>query len=267
MPNTTWPDHADHIAAMREAVATLRAQEPDRAWDCLDGLVDFAERRGCYFSNGATVNLWGFGTATTVLDDPDGGFWMRLFNLADPTGLTDDQLYRIFLDELAEQHEDGRDDDHPSVCYIQTDAGRDLLVHHDFVMRAFSVHSPWHKEFYEATRELMAHAMEKSGLLDAFGGSPSGFTAIAHLTTADGTNIKLSMPVLRFDVDEVPLVRPFADDAPDDAKIRITDLTGTYELHRAGDAVRSILGPRVDEDEATALAFRGPVLVDDQEDL
>jgi hypothetical protein len=262
---TTTGGHAQHIAHMREAVATLRADEPDRpGWDCLDRLTDFAERHGLYFAPDTEANLWGFGSARVVLTEPDGGFWMRLFNLAEPTGLDDVDLYRIFLDELATQEEEGRDDDHPSVLYIKVDGARDLLVHHDFVMRLFAIHSPWRKEFYESTKELMSHAMEKSGLLDMFGASPTGFTAIAHLTSEGGEAIKVSMPIRRFDADEVPIVDAPFDDAADGEEMRITEMTSTYEICRAGDAARSILGPKVDEETATAMAFRGPALTAEQ---
>ncbi|WP_141581281.1 hypothetical protein [Actinomadura sp. WMMA1423] len=262
---TTTSVHAQHIADMREAVATLRTTEPDRnSWDALDKLVDFAEQQGLHFNPDTHANLWGFGSVRVVLSEPDGGFWVRLFSLIEPTGLDDVELYRLFLEELAEQDQEGREDDHPSVHLIEAGDARDLLVHHDFVMRVFATHSPWRKEYFENTKELMHHAMEKSGLLGIFGASPTGFTAIAHLTTEDGEAIKLSMPIRRFDADEVPIVAAPFDDAAEGEEMRITDMTSTYEICRADDAARSIFGPKVDEGTATEMAFRGPALTAEQ---
>lgn len=261
MPDsTTTADHAEHITRMRDAIAVLHTQEPNPGHECLSVLVDFAERHGLYFADDTQVNLWGFGTAPIVLSEPDGGYWLRLLDLAEPTGLTGRQLCRIFRDELAEQQEQEGDADHPTVLDIHTTGGRDLLVHNDFVVRVFAIHSPWRSEFQRNTEQLMAHGLEKSGLLDTIGQSPTGFTVIAHLTTDDGEAIKLSMPVLRFDVDQVPIVLAPFDDAVEGEEMRVTTMTGTYEVHRADDAVRAVLGPTIGREEAVRRAYRGPSL-------
>ncbi|MBA9002027.1 hypothetical protein [Thermomonospora cellulosilytica] len=259
---TGYPDHPEHIATMRQAIAELRGEEdaPGAGLAVLGQLVDFAECRGLYFAGGAEANLWGFGTARIVLDEPGGGFWMRLFDLAEPAGLTDEQLYRVFLAELADQQEQGRDDDCPSVLYLKAHGARDLLVHHDFVMRLFATHSPWRAEFFANTQELMRHAMIRSGLGDAlFGSSPTGFTVVATLRTDDDQPVKLSMPVLEFDPDNVPIVAAPFDDAEGE-RIPITHLADTWEVHRATDVARDFFGPTTDEAEATRRAFRGPVI-------
>jgi hypothetical protein len=50
----------------------------------------------------------------------------------------------------------------------------------------------------------------------------------------------------------------FRRNTPAGERIRITDLTETYTVVRAGDATQDFLGPTVSEGEAVERALRGP---------
>jgi hypothetical protein len=214
--------------------------------------LDYADYRGL-FIGGGEIDLWGFGKTHIMFSDPDGGWWVALYSLIEPTGLSAETL-RDLWDREAEEYEG------ESVDRINYLDGTNLpIVHHDFVMRAFAIHSPWREEYYKNTQQLMRHAMMHSGLGTLITGSPeTGFTAIAELRTDEGEPIKVLMAVKAFDTDNVPIVSSPFDDASEGERMRITDLTDTYTVERASDATQAFLGPTVSEEEAVALALRGP---------
>lgn len=198
------------------------------------------------------INLWGFGEGMQLFSEPDGGWWMSLVSIEEATGIPYSRLVEIF----DEEHEERAD---VSTGFMWTASGAPWrLVTHDFVMRAFACHSPWHKEFYENTRELLAHGIEKSGLFEPREGGPE-YVAVVEMMTVDGKPLRMSLPVERFD-DEVPMVRAPWDDAEPNELIPVTSMSVTYTLERYGDSARNFLGPRVDEDEAVRLAFRGLIV-------
>jgi hypothetical protein len=175
--------------------------------------LDYADYRGL-FIGGGEIDLWGFGKTHIMFSDPDGGWWVALYSLIEPTGLSAETL-RDLWDREAEEYEG------ESVDRINYLDGTNLpIVHHDFVMRAFAIHSPWREEYYKNTQVLMA--------------------------------------VKAFDTDNVPIVSSPFDDASEGERMRITDLTDTYTVERASDATQAFLGPTVSEEEAVALALRGP---------
>lgn len=257
MTTTDQRTPAEHNAKARATITQARDEgDPlfadERITDFM-GHLDYADEHELYIGGGE-IDLWGFGKANILFTDPDGGWWIGLYSLIEPTGLTAETLRGLFDNEVEEYEGESAD----RIYYRDADDSSLPIVHHDFVMRAFALHSPWRKEFYENTKELMAHAMMHSGLGTLITGSPdTGFTAIAELHTTEGESIKLMMPVKAFDTDNVPIVSSPFDDAADE-QVRITDLTETYTVQRASDATHAFLGPTVSEDEAVALALRGP---------
>lgn len=254
---------AEYHTNMRTALSKL-LEKGDLFADLhiLTAQLDYAEAHGLYLGAPRTANLWGFGEVPVLFVNPQGGFWVNLIWLIDPTGLTYSQLIEAFLEEEADE------DFQASVGRIPDKDGKtSLIVDHSFVMRTFSTRSPWHREFYEATRELIAHALERSGLLDQMADTPTGFTAVAHMENTTGKAFKVSMPVHGWTTDgTTPIVQAPWDDAPEDDLIPITDLCRTWELHRSGDAARAFLGPRVDEETAIQRALAGPALDPTSED-
>lgn len=199
------------------------------------------------------IGLFGFGQGLQFFRNPAGGWWMPLDDLEDPTGVPLSRLRELFAED---REEFGGHD----CAYMVLDSGFEMeMVAHSFAMRVFSGESPWSDVFYENTKDLMAHAMEKSGLMDSFAGR-SEFTVVAHMKATDGAVVKVMMPVHGFDSDDVPLVRAPWDEADPDEVVRVTEVAKVYDLHRSGDAVRDFLGPEVPEDEAARRAMRGPVL-------
>lgn len=199
------------------------------------------------------LNLWGFGSGMQVFRRADDGMWVDLISIAEATGIDSTRLLGLFEEEREEF------EGHSTRVLRYLD-GRELLylVSHDFVMRAFACHSPWHKEFYENTKELMSHGMEKSGMFEPREGGPE-FVAVVEMSTVDGESFRLSHPVVRFD-DGVPMVHAPWDDADPDELMAATSLGVVLEVRPYREAIRKFMGPRVDEDEAHRLAFRGPVL-------
>lgn len=256
MTTTDQPTPAEYNAKVRETLIEARdAGDPRFTTEKIRGMLrhlDYADQNGL-FIGGGEIDLWGFGRTDVMFSDPDGGWWVALYSLVEPTGLTAEAL-RDLWDHEAEEYEG------ESVDRINYLDGVNLpVVHHDFVMRAFALHSPWREEFYENTQQLMRHAMMHSGLGAMLTGSPdTGFTAIAELRAEDGEPLKLFMPVKAFDTDNVPIVASPFDDAAEGEQVRITDLTDTYTVERAGDATQAFLGPTVSEEAAVALALRGP---------
>lgn len=111
------------------------------------------------------VNLFGFGTITTLFRTPQGGWWCTLQSLAEPTGVSYDDLLRDFYQERDELSEDVG-------SFAFRHQGRPLeidVVSHHFAMRVLAGRSPWSKEFLDNTSSLMRHAMLRSGLADVMG--------------------------------------------------------------------------------------------------
>lgn len=251
MTDTT---HGDHIVAFRKALTEWVQAGNLTEGSALHALADHAADRGLYVNTRhEKVNLWGFGEVEPLFFEADGGFWVTLDDLVVPTGLSFEALAQIFL-------EDEADEERGDISVAHLRVGGDLsakIVRHDFVMRAFSLHSPWRNEFYEKTKELMSHAMVKSGLADMFvTSSNSGFAALAHMRTTGDEVIKVQMMIHSFDADNVPIVRAPWDDAAEDEMVRIDTICETYEVLRASDAVHQLLGPEVSEDEAREIAMR-----------
>lgn len=258
MTTTDQPTPAEYNAKIRATIAQARENgDPGFADEIIDWHLDYADEHGLYLG-GREVDLWGFGKAHIMFNEPDGGWWIGLYSLIEPTGLSPLKLRDLFEEDEADAERGAI-----SVARVPYGDERDPglpIVHHDFVMRAFALHSPWRKEFYENTEELMRHAMINSGLADLLTGlSTSGYTAVAEMHTVEGEPFRLHMPVKAFDPhDNVPLVSSPFDDAAEGEQVRITDLTETYTIWRASDVTQDFLGPTVSEDEAIARALRGP---------
>jgi hypothetical protein len=213
--------------------------------------------------HGQTLNWFGYGSVPLAFDDEadeDGLktlMWMEDFSAV--SGISCEDLILFWMEE----EEDERSDIY-SISYEYD--GRPItryLFGHSAAMRAMTFLSPWRHEFYEQTKEMMSHAMAKSGLGQMLmGGDGSGFTAIAHMTTVDGQALTVAHPIHSFNEDNVPIVRPMWEDAEDEL-IPITDMCETYEVVRSSDAAQNILGPRVSEEEALKMAFRGPAVTPD----
>lgn len=249
----------DRIAELRvTADLHLSTGEIDRYKHAVTmGWTNFAEKHQV-LPVIADIDLWGFGSVNVYFDDPAGGWWVSMLDLIDPSGVPYERLIELF-DEETEEY------DEVTTGRVEfNDDGNEwslMMVNHSFVMRLFACHSPWRKEFYENTKELMAHALEKSGLAAKItGSSETGFTALVHLTTTDGKVHKTYMPVHGFTADDVPLVRSPFDDCDD--MMPVTDLAQTWELVRADDATKAFFGPHVDEETAREMAWRGPRLPD-----
>jgi hypothetical protein len=246
--------HREHIAAYRQALNEWVAAGNITLNSSMHLLVAHAEQHGLFLNpHRETANLWGFGTVQPLFLEADGGFWVTLEDLIVPTGLSYEDLERVFLaDEASEERGD------ISVAHLPVGGGLSTrIVRHDFVLRAFSLHSPWRNEFYEKTKELMSHAMVKSGLAELFvTSSNSGFAVLAHMRATDGQVVRIQMMIHSFDSDNVPIVAAPWDDAAEDELVRIDTLCESYEVLRAGDAVEELLGPKVGESEARAIAMR-----------
>jgi hypothetical protein len=214
---------------------------------------------------GRKLNWFGFGEINLAFtDDPAPGededilktlIWLDDF--VKVSGIERGELVSFWLAEEA----DDRGDIY-GFSFVDSDLGPVTcrLFGHSAAMRAMAFLSPWHKEFYEATKELMSHAMVESGLGEMLlAGGGTGFTVLATMTDESGQAVRVSMSIDHFrDGDQLPMIRSPFDDAPDGEVIPITDLCQEYELHRTGDAVQSLLGPRVSEEEALKMAFSGP---------
>ncbi|MDH2429335.1 DUF4326 domain-containing protein [Sphaerisporangium sp. TRM90804] len=213
-----------------------------------------------------TVNWFGYGEMTIAFEAQNDDeplktmFWSE--DLARVSGVDLKRLHDWWQQQL---DDDDREDVWGLTYYSpRHDRERTLpLFSHSAALRVMTFLSPWRHEFYEATKELMSHAMEKSGLGEfLLGGEKSGFTALAHMKSTDGAITKVMMPIHDFSADNIPIVRAPWDDAADDEFLKITELCERYEVHRASDAVHAFLGPRVSEEEAKQMAFRGPSTID-----
>lgn len=212
--------------------------------------------------HGQTLNWFGYGTLPLAFDDENDEdplktlIWLEDFSAV--SGITCEDLILFWM----EQDEEDRSDIY-AISYDYD--GRSItryLFGHSAAMRAMTLLSPWRHEFVKATMEMMSHAMAKSGLGQTLLGG-DGWTAIVHLQTAEGETLTVAHPIVSFRDDNVPIVRPLWDDADPDELIPITDMCETYEVVRASDAAHDVFGPRVSEDEALKMAFRGPTVTPD----
>ncbi|GAA3727580.1 hypothetical protein [Streptomyces tremellae] len=122
--------------------------EQHRAWPRLDG--------------GETADLWGFGYVPVRAVAEDGtGLWLHLADLMEPTGVTYMQLRAAFDQDLADEYSD--------VALVTLPHGGLHLVKTTFAMRVFMGMSPWAKEWWANTKDLLRLGFLHSGLADTLG--------------------------------------------------------------------------------------------------
>ncbi|MEV5940299.1 hypothetical protein [Streptomyces sp. NPDC051994] len=149
----------------RAGIPREKALDPNQR-AALEALADFSERHRSIPSSG-DVDLWGFGTAQMMARPVEGGWWVCLHDLTEATGIGHRELQTAFLEAL---DRDEGEADTIEWRNPEDDEHHLDLVRHDFVMRLFAERSPWRREFFENTADLMAHAILKSGLADQLGG-------------------------------------------------------------------------------------------------
>ncbi|MFI9552635.1 hypothetical protein [Nonomuraea endophytica] len=254
-PDATW---AEGFRLYIEAKNVQQPFDPD-SLAIFRSYADFCERRNCAPGKGE-ANLWGFGKVPIAFDsfnEQERAGWLHLHDLVEPTGIDEAGLYRIWR----EWTDEDRDDVDVIEYWLpsQDRFGTQPLFNVTAVSRLFMSYSPWSKEWFNNVQELMGHAFMNSGLADHLADqAKSGFVAIAHIETDKGENLKVQMSIESFDDDNTPIVTAPWDDAAEGETVLITEVCKHYEVHRASDAVRSFLGPKVDEEEATKRAFQGP---------
>ncbi|MGW6743747.1 hypothetical protein ACWGDX_24015 [Streptomyces sp. NPDC055025] len=131
-----------------------------------NALADFCENHRAWprLGLGHFIDLWGFGEVPVVAEAADGtGHWLHLPDLMTPTG----------VDYPTLRHEFDRDtaDDYGDIAYVTWpgDNGGLHLVKHTFAMRIFAGESPWAKEFWANTKDILRLGMLHSGLADTLG--------------------------------------------------------------------------------------------------
>ncbi|GIH23018.1 hypothetical protein Aph01nite_13280 [Acrocarpospora phusangensis] len=265
-PDVQWEGRpwGEALAEHLEAQQALQPMAPDTFAYCR-ALAQFCIDYRLISGLGRKLNWFGFGEVPLAFaDDPPPGeeedmlktlIWLEDF--VEVSGIGHGELVSFWLAEEADDREDIY-----GFSFVDSDLGpvTRRLFGHSAAMRAMVQLSPWHKEFYEATKELMSHALIKSGLGEALlAGGGTGFTALATVTDESGQAVRVSMSIDHFrEGDQMPMIRSPFDDAPEGEIIPIADLCQQYEVHRTSDAVQSFLGPQVSEEEALQMAFRGP---------
>ncbi|MCP2336137.1 hypothetical protein [Actinomadura rupiterrae] len=253
---TTTTDHAEHIAAMRDAAAQLWHNDDDNEpLAVLDAIIDFAEERGLYLAAG-DIDLWGFGRVRPMYRTTDNTYWIRLPDLVEPTGLSYRELLAVFEDEYAEQPPDD-----PELLRFVGASGTVIPLADDaWVMRVFATHSPWAPEFSKNMSQVFRHAMVASGLADRIGGSSTGVMAITTLRTVEGDDLTVTLPVESLSADGVPMVRSPFDDAAPGELLPVTALTDKWTLEQPHEAAHEMFAPSTTPAQAAAQACRGPVV-------
>lgn len=132
----------------------------------LEAQLNFCEmHRARLVGTGGDVNLWGFGTVHAVAAPEEGGWWINLIDLVEPTGMTYAELDRQFKKALDETSVDGGENsDVYQAFWWDTDENvtAERYVNHNFTMRMFTFYSPWRDEFYNNIKDLMTHGLIKA---------------------------------------------------------------------------------------------------------
>ncbi|QHA04594.1 hypothetical protein GQF42_16005 [Streptomyces broussonetiae] len=161
------------MAALREEMRQTGETFSDLDWRQAEACAEFCRTNNCYanLSREQTVNLWGFGTVRPIFYSFERGeAWIRLWELAEPTGIGNPQLYELWRQEL------DADGIGATGYFIPTEnAAADTmpapLVSIIFAMRMFMAYSPWGAEFAANTADFMSHALLHSGLAQKLDGA------------------------------------------------------------------------------------------------
>ncbi|TKA11736.1 hypothetical protein [Actinacidiphila oryziradicis] len=156
------PDFNTWLAEHRAVGVHLK----DRERAIHDALADFCEEYTVWprAGLGIVASLWGFEPEVSVFaeDANATGHWFHLPDLSGPTG--------VDYDRLADEFDRDRADDYSDVALITWPGNNGLrIVRHTFAMRIFSGVSPWAKEFYRNTEDLLRLGFLHSGLADSLG--------------------------------------------------------------------------------------------------
>lgn len=253
------PDVHEWNASALAQFEKVRSERPSIS---MEPLLEWIGRRGYYFGDPrgrGTTNCWGFGEVPIFAMDPDGAWWTALIALVEPTGIPFKRLHELYKeyveeeDAWAQEAKERRTTD----CLFGPDGFSYPLVNSTFAMKMFALHSPWAKEYYEKTSDLMFHAMKKTGLAGAMTRTKTGFTAKVQLTLADGEVIQVLTPIRGWTGGEdevgVPLIHA-DDDSDDDDLIPVTDWSEVYEVITSADAAEALFSTSTTVEEAAARA-------------
>ncbi len=155
-------DYMAHIMEQYHAINALPLDQRRK----LRPVVDYAQRRGYWMDGDGETDLFGFGTAKVIMyevgEDPDGDDdieWVALGALENPTGLTREELVKLFrhykeLDFLPE-------DELIEIQLTETEAA--LLVTVDFAQLLMLEHSLWSSVVRYNLSKMMLRGLYESG--------------------------------------------------------------------------------------------------------
>lgn len=128
-------------------------------------LADLCEQKNVWPIISPTKHDWfGFGEVEPLFESHDDDtYWVSLVDAGRVSGMTDEAIWAMFLEDQADGYGDMAD-----LEWLTNDEGDKAsipIVAHSFLLRAM-LHGPWSKEFMTNTMGLFRRAVVKSGLGD-----------------------------------------------------------------------------------------------------
>lgn len=157
--NTTEEvSYVDHIMSQYEKINKLPLDQRRP----LRKIVDYAYKRGYHLGdNDSKVDLWGFGSVPVIMKDQETETkWISLKSLAEPTGIAEKDLIKIF--RIHEYSKMLGEEDLIEINF--SDPGRTvMLVTVSFAQLLFMEFSPWSTLYQYNIQKMILRELYLSG--------------------------------------------------------------------------------------------------------